>query len=507
MSLLLRRRALLSKLKKFLRTVSGAPPVICEACTEDPVENYKIEGNSFQDGTPTPDTPVEVESVGEKTKNLFNVNLITNRTNLINNGDGSLTVTGTGVSSGKKLYELCPELKVGDVATFSCRITNALQNSKKSAYIYVKGEGANVSLAADKPFTVTQELLNGSVLFYCRTYGINIEATPDGIVSEIQMELGESSTPYEPFGKYKIPVVAQGKNLFNVDTYGELLDSRKQPYVLDISKFAVGTKLTVSTKDAYYYKISDSAGGTGTYQYKSNNYTFTLKQAHIDLGYLFFINPTTWKPETKENLLNQDVLIEFGDTKTDFEPYIDETFTTNIYLTEPLRKVGEYADYIDFANSKVVKRVGVKTFNGSEVWTKHTTTKEGYSVFRNDNLLTPLINAPNTATFMTHSKLTDKAATADFIVSEYRFTSSNDLIIGSRLYLSASQTTVEDFAQWVVENKPSLYYPIASPTEELIDLPQLPTLKGTTVYTVDTTIQPSNMEISYYSEEAAEDVL
>lgn len=349
-------------------TIEGIPPLTLEKSLGKDLRDYKIYGNSFQDGTPTPDTPVEVESVGE--------------------------------------YD---------------------------------------------------------------------EAT----------------------GKYKVPVVTQGKNLFDVDTYGELKDKNNQPYVLDISKFAVGTKLTVSTKDAYYYKICDTAGGAGKYQYKSNNYTFTLKQEHIDLGYLFFISTTTWNPETKENLLNQDVLIEFGDTKTDFEPYIDETYTTNIYLPEPLRKVGEYADYVDFANGKVVKCVGVKTFNGSEAWVKHTTTKEGYGVFRSDNLLTPLINAPITATFMTHSKLTDKASTADFAVSEYRFTYSNGLIIGSRLYISAYQTTVEDFAQWLSENKPKLYYPIATPTETPIELPKLPTLKGTTVLDTKTNLALSNMSVVY----------
>ena len=40
-------------------------------------------------------------------------------------------------------------------------------------------------------------------------------------------------------------------------------------------------------------------------------------------------------------------MIEEGTTLSNYESYV-EPKTTNIYLDEPLRKVGDYADYIDF---------------------------------------------------------------------------------------------------------------------------------------------------------------
>lgn len=175
-----------------------------------------------------------------------------------------------------------------------------------------------------------------------------------------------------------------------------------------------------------------------------------------------------------------------------------EDITTNIYLTEPLRKCGEYADYIDFENKKVVRKIGVYTYNGTETWVKHATTTDGYGVFRNENLLTPLINAPLNATFMTHFNLCYKAATADFALNEYRFAWSGNTNIGStRVYISAKETTVEDFATWLSENKASIYYPLATPTEETIELPNIPTFKGTTILSVDTNIQPSSVEVLY----------
>ncbi|MBO5725586.1 MAG: hypothetical protein J6S00_00815, partial [Clostridia bacterium] len=46
-------------------TTQGIPPLTLEKSLGKDLRDYKIYGNSFQDGTPTPDTPIEVESVGE----------------------------------------------------------------------------------------------------------------------------------------------------------------------------------------------------------------------------------------------------------------------------------------------------------------------------------------------------------------------------------------------------------------------------------------------------------
>ena len=40
-------------------------------------------------------------------------------------------------------------------------------------------------------------------------------------------------------------------------------------------------------------------------------------------------------------------------------------------------------------------------------------------------------------------------------------------------------------------------YPLETSTEETIDLPTIPTNKGTNIIEVDTSILPSNMEVKY----------
>lgn len=53
-----------------------------------------------------------------------------------------------------------------------------------------------------------------------------------------------------------------------------------------------------------------------------------------------------------------------ADDMLEFEPY-KEPILSNVYLEEPLRKVGDYADYIDFKNQKIVRNVKVNDDTGT----------------------------------------------------------------------------------------------------------------------------------------------
>ena len=59
---------------------------------------------------------------------------------------------------------------------------------------------------------------------------------------------------------------------------------------------------------------------------------------------------------TQSAITIETLQIEEGTHTTEYEPYV-EPVTTNIYLDEPLRKIVEYADYIDFKNQKLVRYV------------------------------------------------------------------------------------------------------------------------------------------------------
>ena len=87
---------------KVLTTITGYPITLTNSTGEDLVD-YKIYGNSIQDGTPTPDTPIEIHSVGDKTSNMIDYTKISDKTlngiTYTNNNNGKFIANGTLTST------------------------------------------------------------------------------------------------------------------------------------------------------------------------------------------------------------------------------------------------------------------------------------------------------------------------------------------------------------------------------------------------------------------------
>lgn len=101
-----------------------------------------------------------------KTKNLFDVNKITESTNLKNNKDGTITVSIYGVSGGL-LKNLCPELKVGDV--IKVYFQPLRWTAPKPPLVMVVG-GVIFDRNGNSTLTVTEKSLNKPVGFYNNDY-------------------------------------------------------------------------------------------------------------------------------------------------------------------------------------------------------------------------------------------------------------------------------------------------------------------------------------------------
>ena len=163
--------------------------------------------------------------------------------------------------------------------------------------------------------------------------------------------------------------------------------------------------------------------------------------------------------------------------------------TTNLYLDKPLRKVGDYADYIDFKNQKVIRNVKEVTYNGTENWKYNDT----------DNVIYLSINnlASSKYCYSTHFL---SQALKDTINPYFRPV-SNVLRLyqqnGNILYSSADEFKIFLANQNTAGTPLIIYCLLSTPTEEDISC-QLPkTLAKTTVIEVDTTLLPSNIKGKY----------
>ena len=204
----------------------------------------------------------------------------------------------------------------------------------------------------------------------------------------------------------------------------------------------------------------------------------------------------------------ENIQIEYGNTATPYEPYV-EPITTNIFLSEPLRKLGEYADCVDFKNKKVVRNVKEVVFKGGEITNQvNGYMTIGYIMWRTNQNYT---DANYDAYFgkygiypelSTHFKAYSdkKAGMSEAQINKWYVNGANRIVINLPQEFNASdgvQATMEDTNNWLksqYENGApvTFNYILKEQIEEPLEV-DLPKLNAkTSIIEVDTSILPAN---------------
>ena len=129
------------------------------------IKNIALEGNTSQDGDPTPDTPIPIkvvtgeQSINVRSKNLFNAFNLTYETV---DEDGTIILRNIASVNGyhetrKSLQELCPSLKVGDVVYLYL----LSDWNRKVIYSSPLGNWSN-----GQSRTITQAMLDSKIILY-----------------------------------------------------------------------------------------------------------------------------------------------------------------------------------------------------------------------------------------------------------------------------------------------------------------------------------------------------
>ncbi len=310
----------------------------------------KIYGNSIQDtskGTPSPTNPVEIQSVGERTKNLINVGTLDFELIAMRSRN---TYTEFKLVDGKT-YTLSFDYDIANISDYGSNYFLAVGYGELNTYTAdIVNKTYDSSIMKGKMVTtfVVPNEANGLYLSF-RFLCMSNVGNANFKISNIQLEESDIATEFEPYG-YKIPVNIQGKNLYG--------GTETVLYPLFIPQ---GTILTFSSDTSSqgrvavynenqerinYWKIDNLVGD----RYVE---TVTITQ---DIHYVMW---GLWG-ETSTNFQ-----IELGKTSGIYEPYIGIQY---VYLDEPLRKVGDVMDYLDLETGKVVRHVGQKVLNGTEKW-------------------------------------------------------------------------------------------------------------------------------------------
>ena len=194
-------------------------------------------------------------------------------------------------------------------------------------------------------------------------------------------------------------------------------------------------------------------------------------------------------------------------------PIVVNDTTTHIYLDDvPLRKVGNYADYIDFKHQKVVRNIFKHSLN------------TGFSIYRKlNNVIRFVADGPfgkcdyhiRSTIFGNYSGFSnDKETVFHHPTSMYAFYWSvywhrlGLTYDGTNVYRTddAEQTPLTDSEivniakEWLntlSDKDREVYIILGVPSEKSTTLSALKTFKGTNIISVDTNISPSNIQVQY----------
>lgn len=392
-------------------TASGYPLTITDHLEGKTVINYQVYGNSTQ--------------ATRSGKNIlpYPYNDTTKTGNGItftDNGDGTIILNGT-VQNGAG-FVICQNVpidvsKIYFLSGIPSNITNCRLNFFSNDAIYSTtdvGNGALIDLSSYsniKTFSISLTVSTGDTL--------------SNVVIKPQLEIGSEATSYEQYGvmpspdypseiqsvgdlvtdetseyygKYDVPVTVCGKNLFDMETIlpeqgwvkqddgsyyvanngtvrNKVLWENTENYtgqlkILFQAKYAVdnqrGSYLWVNYTDGTYLVVYYA--GTvvaNTWYYPESSRTITDSNKIVqNIVWTYGTGATsTW---VKDIIITKDL------TATEYEPYSGET--KHIYLDEPLRKVGDYADYVDFQSQKTIRQVEVLDDTGT------TTIDESFGI-------------------------------------------------------------------------------------------------------------------------------
>lgn len=515
---MLYRDYLKSKYQNTAAKLSNAEGVPCvlEYSKGKNIRNYEVYANSVQDGTPTPEAPVEIQSVGDlTTKNLFDIDAFL----ALNDNSAYYSKNENG-----ELVQLKPDYRT-DTSLFNYITLSAgnyiisYSNTEVTKYqTYVNG----VSKSKIRNFTLTET----------STVGFKFYESAGTVLGYIQIEEGSTATAYEPYHKYDIPITVKGKNLFDksISTNSSIrnetvnTDNSYSIGILSINKICEilkpNTTYTISCEFECESIPSDvtlsmNLLGFSIYTTTSGYSTASaIIKKQLSVGEIYYYSQTITTPLKFDSggnyktllyrnaykdadgkyqypaIICRNIQIEEASSATAYEPYKGSE-TTHIYLDEPLRKVGDYADYIDFKNQKVIRKVKEKHLVGAEQWSRYPSFRGFYSG------ISDMLIQNNGYGFCSHYPRTTKPENMGV-----RFGVNNIVAYFTQLYTDENPLTTDEWkaklAEWNASGNPlKVTYILAESTEENISLPALKTFKGTSVMSVDTAVLPSNIKAKY----------
>ena len=234
-----------TKSDAVVQTVTGASVSVHDSA-EDPIRGLRLFGKSVQDGTPTPDSPVDIVSlaaVGVANVNVLGKNLaVTNRTALIT-GYGLTITRDSAKSSEIKVNGTCTGAYSATVladiflpaGTYTASVYGLNKHDSVNDRMYVYDTTAKevivnyIQTGVPKTFTLEED----------KTVQIDLVFTGNSVYTDqtvkIQVEVGDTATDYEPYKAVQTIALSTPNGLpgIPVSSDGNYTDASGQAWICD----------------------------------------------------------------------------------------------------------------------------------------------------------------------------------------------------------------------------------------------------------------------------------
>lgn len=432
---------------------------------------------SDSESQPTPEMPAEIISVGNKTKNLFgNYETIENQYidasgNYVNKEgintyryiavEPNKTYTISGKSASKGYIRVA---EYTEDKTFIKRVYNPVM---VNPIITITTTATTKYLALCPDYNFTDGTVTNSHI-----YDIQIE--PDGV-----------ATHFEPFG-YKIPINIYGDNLANENTIQE----NKL-----ISSATTGTIVDSQIYNTLYMEVQEGE------RYVFNNF---VRADGTSLRGCFYDSNGAWVSAFEETTVTIPSGVKYigrsFNKETQNVGLYKISLTKEIYIKEPLRKLGDIADYIDYKNQKVIRKVWAEKPTAYETtyFGKAFAVLTTYQVF-NSNTSRRYVDC-NYMEGTNAQPTTSERAGKVFIGSASNYVGFGSTTTFPIVGDNATASEIKVFKDWLDSHDVLIYYGLATPIEEKIDMPMILTRDVETYIEIDTELEPTKLEVSYWEE-------
>ena len=327
----------LTELKKLSvphTTVSDYPISVSDHLEGERVIDYKVYGNSVQDGTPTPDTPIEIQSVGDLVtsgehagkydvpvtvcgKNLipypyYETTITKNGITFTDNGDGTITANGTATATVYFYLENSDwndefPLSAGTYTLSGCPSGGTSTTYRISIGGRTSETGSRIVYGQDNGKGLTVTLNEGR---YNPIITISSGVRVSNLVFKPQLEFGSTATPYEP---YQAPITKHiylDEPLYNLDyvDYGNGFFVNKIGVIDDFSNITFSY-----TSNSNYFQTTSISGFYADATLRTNSLCNYFKYGDAHSSDCFWIDSSGRGLRIKTDKYDGTTVAEFNE--------------------------------------------------------------------------------------------------------------------------------------------------------------------------------------------------